>query len=372
MKMRQMTLNLKVAREPSNVCSSAGPTFLFRSPLRVTPVYDIYWRFAVERQQIFFRRLSGKLAPWTDDKILARYSFTNAYRASDRVSQYLLRKIIYSGDPSPQETIFRILLFKFFNKIETWELLLHEFGEITWRDFSIRAYDNVLHRAKFSGLKIYSGAYIMPSGGPHRKATAKHSMHLDLLTMMMKDGLAERLCSAGSMKEMFMLLHSYPTIGDFLAYQYCIDINYTSFIDFLESEFVVPGPGARSGISKCFEDTQGRSGSDIIRAVAEAQEKEFESRGLIFPDLWGRPLQLIDCQNLFCEIDKYSRVRFPELVGNGRNRIKRTFHPQSTPIEYWYPPKWGINERISGASFDFVGMPTGMNFNFSKSEVRNQ
>ena len=146
-----------------------------------------------------------------------------------------------------------------------------------------------------------------------------------------------------------MLLRSYPTIGDFLAYQYCIDINYIDFINFSESEFVVPGPGARNGIAKCFKDTHGLGEPDIIRSVTEAQAKEFESRELTFPDLWGRPLQLIDCQNLFCEIDKYSRVRFPELAGNGRHRIKRMFRPQPTPIRYWYPPKWGINERISGA-----------------------
>ncbi len=347
-------MRLKEAGEPVKVCKSTGPTFFFRYFLCVTPVYNAYWRFAVERQNIFFRRFSGKPAPWTEDETLAQYSFTNAYRASDRVSQYLLRRVIYSGDPSPRETIFRILLFKFFNKIETWELFLHEFGEVTWRDFSDRAYDIVLQRAKCSGQKIYSGAYIMPSGGPHRKGIAKHSMHLGLLTKMMKDGLAERLCSASSLQEMFMLLRSYPTIGDFLAYQYCIDINYTSFINFSESEFVVPGPGARSGISKCFVDTHGLSDTDIIRAVTEAQEKEFRSRELIFPDLWGRPLQLIDCQNLFCEIDKYARVQFPEFVGNGRNRIKRTFHPQSTPLKYWYPPKWGINEHISGTQPELV------------------
>ncbi|MGC8494314.1 MAG: nucleotide kinase domain-containing protein [Syntrophobacteraceae bacterium] len=169
MKMRQLTLSSKIARGPKKVCSTAGPMFLFRSPLRVTPVYDAYWRFAAERQQIFFRRLSGMPAPWTDDETLTRYRFTNAYRASDRVRQYLLRKVIYSGDPSPQETIFRILLFKFFNKIETWELFLNAFGEIAWRDFSVRAYDTILQRAKCSGQKIYSGAYIMPSGGPHLK-----------------------------------------------------------------------------------------------------------------------------------------------------------------------------------------------------------
>jgi len=372
MKKQQKNSTLKIAKEPKEASSSAGLNFLLRSPLRMTPVYDAYWHFAVERQRIFFRRLAGKPEPWTDDEILARFSFTNAYRASDRVSQYLLRKVIYSGDPSPLETIFRILLFKFFNKIETWELFVHEFGEVTWCEFSSRSYDAVLQRAKCSGQKIYSGAYIMPSGGPNRKSMAKHSMHLELLTKMMKDDLPGRLCSATSMKEMFMLLLSYPTIGDFLAYQYCIDINYSPFINFSEFDFVVPGPGARSGISKCFANNRGLSESDIIRAVAEGQEREFESRGLDFPDLWGRPLQLVDCQNLFCEIDKYSRVRFPQIVGNGRNKIKRVFRPQSTPIEYWYPPKWGINERIYGINSKSIEMPTIFRCGISRSAENSQ
>jgi hypothetical protein len=59
-------------------------------------------------------------------------------------------------------------------------------------------------------------------------------------------------------------------------------------------------------------------------------------------------LQLIDCQNLFCEVDKYARVYHPEMTGkSGRSRIKQRFHPKASPIDYWYPPKWGLNERIA-------------------------
>src|SRR5436309_114238 len=93
------------------------------SAAKTTVVYDTYWRFAAERQRIFFRRLKGVVPPWTADPILLRHKFTNAYRASDRVSQYLIRHVIYEGDQSPEEIFFRTLLFKFFNKIETWELL---------------------------------------------------------------------------------------------------------------------------------------------------------------------------------------------------------------------------------------------------------
>src|ERR1700681_2171741 len=94
-------------------------------------LFDWYWRFAVERQAIFFRRITGEPAPWTSDDILTTFRFTNPYRASDRVSQYLIQNVIYSGDQSPEEVVFRTILFKLFNKVETWELLTSHFGSIT-------------------------------------------------------------------------------------------------------------------------------------------------------------------------------------------------------------------------------------------------
>ena len=54
------------------------------------------------------------------------------------------------------------------------------------------------------------------------------------------------------MQEAFDLIRAYPTIGDFLAYQYVTDVNYSTVTDFTEMEFVVPGPGAIDGIRKCF------------------------------------------------------------------------------------------------------------------------
>ena len=60
--------------------------------LRTTPVFDTYWRFAALRQDIFMRRLSRTKPPWSDDPILSTYRFTNPYRASDRVSQYLIHR----------------------------------------------------------------------------------------------------------------------------------------------------------------------------------------------------------------------------------------------------------------------------------------
>ena len=85
-----------------------------------------------------------------------------------------------------------------------------------------------------------------------------------------------------SMQHGFEQFRSYPTIGDFLAYQFITDINYSEITDFNEMDFVVAGPGARDGLRKCFLDPGGLSDSDLIHMVADFQEQEFERLGPIF------------------------------------------------------------------------------------------
>ena len=319
------------------------------SPAKVSEVYDSYWRFATERQDVFFRRARGEPPPWTTNAVLKTYKFTNAYRASDRTSQYLIRNVIYRDDlpDSPQEVFFRILLFKLFNKIETWDLLERVLGPITFEDYRFERYDDVLTQVKRSGGRIYSAAYIMPPGSSAFGQSVKHRNHLLLLERMMKDGLPEQLIHTRTMQIGFEKLRAYPTIGDFLAYQFITDINYSKLTNFGEMDFVVPGPGARNGLRKCFTDPGGLSEPELIRLVADRQEREFERLGLEFRPLWGRRLQLIDCQNLFCEVDKYARVAHPEISGRvARKRIKQKFVPRRTPVDFFYPPKWNLNDKV--------------------------
>lgn len=345
----QLNLNFpaEMASDATEARTSAPTAFSHLSPAEPTEVFDTYWRFAAERQMIFFRRLEGSPFPWTEDPILGRYKFTNAYRASDRVSQYLIRRVIYSGDQSPDEIFFRIILFKIFNRIETWELLERNLGELRYSDYSFDRYDAVLTEAMSLGQAIFSAAYIMPSGGASFGYSKKHRNYLRLLERMLHDEVPARLSEVPSIQRAFELLRSYPMMGDFLAFQYAIDVNYSQLTNFSEMEFVVPGPGAKDGIRKCFHSLGGLNEVDIIRLMADRQEAEFARLGLTFQSLWGRPLQLIDCQNLFCEVDKYARMAHPHIKGKSdRKRIKQTYRCDPKPIAYWYPPKWGINDRI--------------------------
>lgn len=321
--------------------------FLFKkSTPKESEVYRTYWKFAEERQNIFFNRINNELC-WTKDEIFQKHKFTNAYRASDRVSQYLIKNVIYNNSQEPEEVLFRILLFKTFNKIETWELLLNRLGRISFKEFDFKLYDNVLSSLMINGKAIYSGAYIMTSGRSKFGYSKKHRNHLKLIEYIMEDGFTDKVIQCDSMENLFNLLKEYPTIGNFLAYQYTIDINYSEVVNFDEMDFVVPGPGALDGIKKCFTDMGDYSETDIIKYVTENQEIEFHKNNIDFKNLWGRQLQLIDCQNLFCEVDKYARIAHPNVIGiSGRSRIKQIFRPKKEEIKYWYPPKWNINEKI--------------------------
>ena len=249
---------------------------------------------------------------------------------------------------SAGDTIFRILFFKLFNSIETWKLVESHLGPISWSDYSYEAYCKVLDGAITSGKVIYSSAYIMPSGKSYFGKQRKHQNNLLLLEHMMHDNIVDKIISTKSLQQLYILLLSYPTIGPFLAYQYAIDINYSDCIDFGESDFTQPGPGALGGISKCFSNVPKGREKEVIEYMHDIQQNAFESQGLEFKTLWGRSLQYIDIQNLFCEVDKYARVKHPDIKGNSdRTRIKRKFKPSQDPIEYFYPPKWGINAKLN-------------------------
>ena len=286
-------------------------------------IYDLYWYFAYERQNIFLKKKQGLPAPWTDDPILREYKFCNSYRVNDRVSQYLLKNVIYNGQTySSEDMLFRIILFKLFNKESTWELLLQNFGDITLKTFDLKKYSKILTKAIDNNISIYNDAYISCAtkafGYNH-----KHDNHLALLNkMFIDDKIQNQIIKCQTMENAFNILKSYPLIGNFMAYQLVTDINYSNIVNWSEHEFTVAGPGAIRGIKKCFKNKGKMTNEDIIKYMYNHQDEEFKRLHLDFQRIGNRPLQLIDCQNIFCELDKYLRKAVPSLKSN-RTHIKK-------------------------------------------------
>lgn len=310
-----------------------------------------FFYFMQERMNIFWRKSRNPDAMyWTDDPILRMYKFTNVYRSTDRVSQYMLKNVIYGSEAAKTEEdlLLQILIFKIFNRPDTWEYLKQEMVKsITVESFDPHQIAEILSlRQRIA--PIFNNAYMMT--GSHRDYTEWPTKHERWLQMVKREIIDSRrlakLVSAQSLKEMYDILHDCPFIGGFLAYQYAIDMNYAPFKCFDENSFVKAGIGAIRGIKKCFVD-YGSEYEDAIRYVQEHFVELQKQYGFTeFRPLPGHAPKLIDLQNCFCETDKYLRAKMPNLkIDNVRIKQKYKLHYEA--IEYFFPPAWNITGKIN-------------------------
>ncbi len=318
-----------------------------RPPVPRQRVYDLYWYFASERQRMFTCRVEGEAGPWTDDPILREFKFCNVFRAADRVSQYMIRDVCYHDEPcAAEDRLFQITAFRTFSKTATWRTVREVLGRYpVLEDLADGSFTTALDQARTRNGGLYTGAFILCATSAYGQPD-KHRNHVELFRhMFLLDQLGAKLLAAGSLREVYDLLHGYPLMGDFMSYQTSIDLNYSGLIGFSENDFTQAGPGALRGIRKCFEDPGDYTPAEIVLWMTERQEEEFARLCLPFGGLWGRPLHAIDCQGLFCETDKYCREAAPELA-SARKRIKARFTPTPEPVRLFFPPKWGINDKL--------------------------
>lgn len=335
-------------------------------------VHDAYWRFAAERQRVFELRARDLPGPWTADPILQRYRFCNAFRASDRVSQHLIAEVIYgpgARDLSAEDSFLRIILFRLFSKESTWEALEEATGGVRRSTLDPERLAPMLEELR-AKQPIYTAAFILCAHDAYGHRV-KHRNHLELVSRMFRPGaLGRDLARARSLREVYDVLCRWPMIGAFMGYQLAIDLNYSEHFHFDENDFTVPGPGAVRGLRKVFANFGDNSTEQLIMRMVDRQQSEFDRLGLRWQGLAGRPLHAIDCQGLFCEIDKYARVAFPALSSN-RVRIKQEFRDPKPVLNLFYPPKWGVNDHFSalvgtgepafdGFLADPVGPPGGL------------
>lgn len=304
----------------------------------------IYWRFADERHRVYMRRVETGCPVVSDDPVIAYHRFTNVFRAADRVSQYLLTDVIYAEPDLPfRDQFARTILFKMFNKIETWHALESRIGRIDATSVLDGSVREVVHDVA-ARTKVYSAAYIMPP--PRQFDGPKAVRHVELLAEMLRSGLHTKVQRARTLGKVVQLLSTVPSLGPFLAYQYAVDLNYGPVLGHDENQHVTPGPGAIRGLRKCFSDFGEFKPADVIHYVRDRMPDLAEDAGTVVPSLWGRDPHLIDLQNVFCEVDKYTRVADPTLPGSVSGaRIKQRYRPDSAPISSWFPPHWGVNDE---------------------------
>ncbi|KAI0073262.1 hypothetical protein K474DRAFT_1666813 [Panus rudis PR-1116 ss-1] len=325
---------IKPVKATARKVSFGGRTFT------ASPIFDTFFWFVAERHRIHQLRVAGKPRPWTEDTILAEHPFTNVFRVYDRVTQYILQNVIGKGSRDLYESCFRVLLFRTFNRIETWEYLEEQLGDLTWRDFDVRQYEKVL--SKVDGA-LYGPVYIIPA--PGFGWPKNYSNHLRLIQMMMQEDIPKALKRFQYLKDAHGYICMYPGVGDFTGFQYILDLNMLPHFDWSENEWAALGPGSTSCLVKMFGKAVHGHEDAAMRYLRDTQLSHFTRLG-IHPDQIprlcgsrGAGLSIVDIEHALCECDKYSRGAFPEIRGR-RTSLHRKWVPDETPVTADLPSKW--------------------------------
>ncbi|KAJ7079562.1 hypothetical protein B0H15DRAFT_787908 [Mycena belliarum] len=305
--------------------------------LEPTIVFDTLWRWLVERKAMYDSRCKGMPAPWTQDPILRHWKFCNAYRVLDRTSQFVVTEVIERGSQDRTELLFRILLFNCFNRIETWTLLKDAFGgALTYAQFDLDAYNKVLRAALDRKQSLFTNAYMKI--GKKYDYHENHMHYLQQLQILMRD-LPPILDSARYAADVFERIAAYPGMGNFMAYQLMLSLSYSPLLNFAANDFVVPGLGASSGLTKMFGASLRHAKqhapdieAQILRWMASTQRTHFARLGLTFAYLRGangaeHALDVADLEHAVCEVDKYARKAHPRIRGLGtRTNFRGSYH----------------------------------------------
>ncbi|MEK6886440.1 MAG: nucleotide kinase domain-containing protein [Nanoarchaeota archaeon] len=274
----------------------------------------LFWKYVTERHNIYKKKKAGQVWPWTNDKILQTYKFTNVFRDLDSGTKYVIEKIILKSK-TPENVIFNTIIYRIYNKINTSEKV----GIQDAIKFDATEFEDRLRSIKD---KVFTNAFIVSGYSfiEGKDKIAKTCKIINDVHSQIKE-ITESILLKNS-ENTFKTLKSIIGIGNFLAYQIAVDLGYWDREVFDESKFVVAGPGCKSGIDWLFESREGVSYEECIAYLCDIQKKGFEDIKVnineLFSDRKEKRLNLMAMENCLCEISKYLKA----LNGEGRPRNK--------------------------------------------------
>lgn len=202
---------------------------------------DQFFWLAREREGIRAAREQGKPKPWTNDPVLQRYRFCNVFREDDKTTRWFNEHVRFPMR-NDDGVALATVIFRFFNRIETGEVLLRNNLFKNWDSMWAK---EALHDAK----PLVTGAYMIKSPPGMNKLSGLCEC---IDNVKFDEGFVGSLGWANTLESMWSQFMLYPYLGNFMAYEVVTDLRHTKFgwgatdIDTWAS----PGPGAARGLGR--------------------------------------------------------------------------------------------------------------------------
>jgi len=287
---------------------------------------DEFWYFINERHNAYYKRFVLKQpAPWTNDRILLHYKFTNVYRELDRGTVYYLREI--KNIPNTvEDRLFPTIAYRLLNRVETFEKI----GYIPIFDtYNRHTLEFDLQKIKDKYEAVFTSAHSLP---PAPKGGTKIDGYILMLDKLEKKylNLVDELNKCTSLEKVWETVTSVEKVGPFYGYEIICDLILTKTIPFTEDDWVNPGPGCKQGIDVIFKKNQRETYVDAIKKLRSEQREHFKRLGLDFKGYKnpGYELSLRSIEHSLCEYMKYWKV------SRGLGRARLHFKPISDNTYY--------------------------------------
>ena len=267
-----------------------------------------FFAYARERYLILLARRAKATPPWTSDEILGSYRFCNVFREDDRTTQWFKRRI---RNPlrTDSHVILATIIFRWFNRIETGEVLLKHGLFDDWDEG--RAFKSLGNLQP-----LVTGAYMIKTPAKMKKLPGL-IWCINNVWRARKKLQAEILC-ADTLEWAHSRVMEFPFLGTFMAYEIVTDLRHTHMLwDAADiNEWASAGPGAARGLGRIVGNL------DLFSYTSKKhQEKMLEYMSALltlsraddcfWPGHWPQ-WEMREVEHTLCEFDKYERVRLGE------------------------------------------------------------
>lgn len=306
---------------------------------------DLYFEAMYERQLMWKRKVLDKApGPWTTDETFLQFkTFANVYRELDDSAQWCIRHIIMDQALDTRNVVWKVLVYRLFNKAATFELTSH-----VWPNGipDYEKYEDERNRfLKFMNVlkeldaKPFTNAYTVASSfAPGETWVNAFAGVLMPYIHENIDFIMDACLIAECPTDIIDALKEIPGISTFMSNEIYQDLMYiTRFTEhkifqFVENDWVNIGPGSSLGLRVIFPNlitkSQQRQGIYKLKDMAPSKLAEIaEKHGEPMPYAkWDEAencyTTVPDCNLTLCQIEdwlcEWSRYWRMHLKTSGR------------------------------------------------------
>lgn len=279
------------------------------SQIKIEP-FERFAKFIIDRENVRIRRKTHEVGPWTKNKILQGYHFTNVRREDDKVSQYLFN-VWYPGIKRDSNVHLdsnahlwgAIMIARFINSPESLDVIME--------DIKARNYTTAKDKLAVmmsEGKTVFRSAYLQPE--------IKGFTRLEKIFEVLLPKIIKADIPISSLKAAVEKICSIKYFGEFMAGQIVMDAMY--LIDSADEPnswadcftYAPIGPGSVRGLNRLRE-------KELTRKLKRPQYETEIAELHLCREMWK--WRALDLEHALCEWDKYERL----LWGQGSYNRKR-------------------------------------------------